>query len=123
PPREAPREFRLGVIAGASVGTWVDRWRERMPHVALEIAPLEFPTSREALGAVDLALVRLPLDDDDLHVIRLYDETPVVVAAADSHLMAAEELAASDLEGETLFVPADSAFGDLDIAGTVPARG
>lgn len=110
------------MIDGASVGSWIDRWRERMPHVTLEIVPLEFPTQREALPSLNAALVRLPLDDHELHVIRLYDEVPVVVASADSHLLAADELETGDLAGETLIVPADSAFGALEIPGTLAPR-
>ena len=51
--------------------------------------------------------MRLPIDAEGLHVIPLYDEVPVVVAAADSHLMAADELDLADLAGEIVVVPRD----------------
>ena len=78
-----------------------------MPDNPLELIPLEVATQRDALaaGEVDAALVRLPIDQGGLHVIRLYDETPVVVCAADSHLTAADELTVADLAGEVVFAP------------------
>ncbi|MFT4212581.1 MAG: LysR family substrate-binding domain-containing protein, partial [Microbacterium sp.] len=121
-PAEAgpPGPFRLGAIPGATPGTWIDRWRERMPDDPLELVPLEVAGQREALtsGAVDAAIVRLPVDRDGLHVIALYDEAPVVVFPADSHLAAADELTADDLAGEVLIVPVDDVL-DLDVPGTV----
>ncbi len=124
PAPEEPRTFRLGVVPGATPGKWVDTWKERMPHVPLELVTLEFASQREALteGAVDAALLRLPLDDEGLHLIRLYEEVPVVVASADSHLLAAEELDPADLAGETLIVPRDDVLGDLELPGTLPPR-
>ncbi|GAA2001743.1 LysR substrate-binding domain-containing protein [Microbacterium ulmi] len=115
-----PGPFRLGAIPGATPGKWIDVWRERMPRTALELVPLEVARQREALldGSVDAALVRLPLDTTGLHVIPLYDEAPVVVVPADSHLTAADELDPADLEGEVLVTPADDVLGIL-IPGTV----
>ena len=107
--------FVLGAIPGATPGKWVSTWRERMPHTPLELRPLEVATQREALvsGDVDAALVRLPIDRDDLHVIALYDELPVVVVNAGSNLTVAEELDVADLAGEVLITPADDV---LDVA-------
>lgn len=124
PSPEEPRTFRLGVVPGATPGKWIDTWKERMPHVPLELVPLAFATQRESLtsDAVDAAIVRLPLDDEGLHVITLYDEIAVVVASADSHLLAADELTADDLAGETLIVPQDHVLGELDIPGTLAPR-
>ncbi|MDW4573784.1 LysR family substrate-binding domain-containing protein [Microbacterium sp. M3] len=108
-----PASFTLGAIAGATPGKWIDTWNERMPRTPLTLVPLAFADERRALldGEVDAAIVRLPLDRDGLHAIPLYDELPVVVCAKDSHLTAADELAASDLEGEVLIVPADDVLG------------
>ena len=112
----APRSLRLGLIPGATPGKWLDAWRERMPAVAVEISHLEVARQRDALvhGDVDLALIRLPIDRDDLSVIVLYDETAVVVCAADSALTAVDELTLNDLAGEVVFVPGDAVY-DLDI--------
>jgi DNA-binding transcriptional LysR family regulator len=98
----------------------VDLWRERMPRTSLELVPLPVADQRRALidGRVDAALVRLPIDAELLHVIPLYEEVPVVVCARDSHLTAAEELTAADLEGEVMIVAQDDVL-DLGIPGTV----
>ncbi|MGX1792756.1 LysR substrate-binding domain-containing protein [Microbacterium sp. NPDC055312] len=119
---ETPRVFRLGVIPGATPGKWVDAWKGRMPHVDIELVPITFAGERAAIDALDAALVRLPLSDrDDLHVIPLYDEVPVVVASADSHLMAADQLTADDLAGQVLIVPGDDVLGPLDLPTEAPS--
>jgi len=89
------------------------------------MVPLSVAGQRAALdaGQIDAAIVRLPLagPDDDVHVIRLYDEVPVVVAAVDASLMAAEELTADDLAGEVLIVAADDVYDGLELP-TEPAK-
>ena len=117
-----PRTFRLGVVPGATPGKWIDAWQQRMPHVPLELVPLEASAQHAALRDVDAALVRLPFLDPSLHVITLYEEVPVVVAAADSHLMAVDELTTADLAGEVVIALTDDALGPLDLPGTLPAR-
>jgi DNA-binding transcriptional LysR family regulator len=120
-PSAPPAErFVLGAFPGATPGKWIDVWKDRMPHTALELVSLAVADQRRALvdGEVDAALVRLPVDRTDLHVIALYDEVPVVVTAADSHLTAADELELADLAGEVVIVPRDDVLG-LDVAGAV----
>lgn len=120
--REEPRTLRLGLVPGTTPGKWIGTWKERMPHVELELVPLSFADQRERLDEVDLALVRLPLDrPDDLHVIPLYDEVPVVVASAESHLMAVDRLTADDLVGEVLITPGDDVLGPLRLPTITPA--
>ncbi len=94
-----------------------------MPANPLELVPLEVATQRAALAAgdIDAALVRLPIEQDGLHVIRLYDETPVVVCAADSHLTAADELTLADLTGEVVFAARDDVLGVIVPGATPPA--
>ena len=91
-----------------------------MPRTRLELVPLAVAGQRRALleGEVDVALVRLPIAKDDLHVIPLYEEVPVVVCASGSHLTAADELDTADLVGEVLIVPGDDLLG-IRIPGTV----
>ncbi len=91
-----------------------------MPHNPLELVPLTVAGQGAALAAgdVDAALVRPPVDADGLSVIPLYEERPVVVCAADSHLTAADELTLDDLAGEILLVPQDAVF-DVAVPGAV----
>ncbi len=112
-PPVRPGPFRLGAIPGATPGKWIDVWQDRMPQHPFELLPLTVAAQREALdaGDVDAALVRLPIDAAGLHVIRLYDEIPVVVCARDSHLTAADELTAADLAGEVLITARDDVLG------------
>lgn len=110
----------LGVIPGATPGRWIDAWNERMPRHPLDLRAVAVATQRDELfdGGLDAALVRLPIDRDGLHVIVLYDETPVVVAPADSHLTAVDELELADLRGEIVIVPGDDVLG-IDVPGSV----
>ena len=119
PESEEPRTFRLGVVPGSTPGKWIDAWKQRMPHVPVEVVPITVAGQREAVADLDAALVRLPVADDSLHVITLYDEVPVVVASLDSHLLAADELSVADLAGEVVMTPLDDPLGPLDIPGAV----
>lgn len=116
---EEPRTFRLGVMPGATPGKWIDAWKTRMPHVPVELVPIEVATQTESLDDLDAAIVRLPLADDSLHVITLYDEVPVVVASIESHLLTVDELTVADLAGELVMTPIDDPLGPLDIPGAV----
>ncbi|KAA9107881.1 LysR family substrate-binding domain-containing protein [Microbacterium rhizomatis] len=113
--------LRLGLVPGATPGKWIDAWRDRLPDVPVEVTVLDVATQRErVLGEeIDIALVRLPIDDDGLHVIPLYDEIPVVVCASDSALTAADELDLADLAGEVVIVPRDAVY-DFAVPGSIP---
>lgn len=115
--------FRLGAIPGATPGKWIDAWYDRHPGVALELVPLAVADQRRALddGEVDAALVRLPIDSDGLNVIPLYDEVPVVVTAAESHLTAADELGLDDLAGEIVIAAEDDVLG-VQVPGSVAPK-
>jgi DNA-binding transcriptional LysR family regulator len=117
-----PGTFRLGAIAGATPGKWIDIWQERMPRNPLELVSLTPADQRDALrrDEVDTALIRLPIDAADLHVIPLYDELAVVVCARDSHLTAADELTTADLDGEILLTPLDDVIGFTAPGTTAP---
>ena len=123
PGPQMPERFTLGTIAGATPGKWIDAWQERFPRVPLLLHPLERDDQRAALtsGEVDAALVRLPIGREGLHVIALYDELPVVVASADSHLCAAEELTLDDLDGEVVITPLDDVVA-VTVPGAVAPR-
>lgn len=99
-----------------------------MPRTRLELREITPASQREQIvvGSVDAALIRLPIDKTDLHVIPLYDEVPVVVMSNDSSLSVAEELTAEDLADEVLIVPEDDVLhaavpGTLAPAFAAPA--
>lgn len=119
---EAARTFRLGVIPGATPGKWIDAWKERMPHVRLEVVPISVDDQRTALDGLDAALVRLPMQGDDVSAIPLYDELPVVMMSSDSNLTVAAELTADDLSGEVVIVPRDDVLGVIEIPGAVAPK-
>lgn len=123
PTAPEPTTFVLGAIPGATPGKWIDTWRERMPHVELELRPIEVAAQRDELlaGGLDAALVRLPLDKDGLSVIPLYEERPVVVVSTESHLTAADELELADLAGEVVITPADDVLGLVVPGAVAPA--
>lgn len=111
--------FRLGAVPGATPGKWIDTWKQRMPRVTLELVPIDPGTQRAAIEELDAALIRLPLTDDTLHLIPLYDEISVVVTSAESHLLVVDELDRADLAGEVLITPLDDVLGPLEIPGVV----
>ncbi|MFK0403450.1 LysR substrate-binding domain-containing protein [Microbacterium sp. NPDC090225] len=122
---DEPRTFRLGVVPGATPGKWIDAWKLRMPHVALEVVPVAVSDQDAAIDDLDAALVRLPLGADTLdalHVISLYDEVPVVVASIESHLLAADDLHLADLAGEVLIALTDDTLPALDAPGALAPR-
>ena len=91
-----------------------------MPHNPLQLVPLTVAEQAHALavGEVDAALVRPPVGADGMSVIPLYEELPVVVCSADSHLTAADELTVDDLAGEIVIVPRDAVL-DVAVPGAV----
>jgi DNA-binding transcriptional LysR family regulator len=101
--------FRLGYVPGVTPDKWARIWAERRPHVHLQLVLV---TTDEAVqlirtGAVDAAVVRLPIDRTGLHVIPLYTETTVAVVPKDHILSATEEAAVADLAAEIVLGPQD----------------
>ncbi len=99
--------FRLGGVPGVTPAKWMRVWAERVPDVPIELVPLDDADAVAALGdgRADAVLARLPLDDDaldELHVVALYEELPVVVAAQGHPIVAFDTVTVADLEGETM---------------------
>lgn len=99
--------FRLGGVPGVTPAKWMRVWAERMPDVPIDLVAVDDADAAGALqdGRVDAVLARLPLDEDaldDLHVVGLYEELPVVVAAKGHPIVAFDTVAVADLEGETM---------------------
>lgn len=104
--------FRLAYVPGVTPGKWVRIWAERRPRVPLELVTA---TTDEAVtlirtGAVDAALVRLPIDRTGLHMIPLYTETTVAVVPKEHLVTATEEATIADLADEIVLHPRDDAL-------------
>ncbi|WP_162321439.1 LysR substrate-binding domain-containing protein [Nesterenkonia haasae] len=119
----------LGAIPGATPDKWAARWRERFPDHALEVKYYDDAgqLTRISEGTVNIGYVRfreheVEVDTDVYHRVLLYREDPVVCAAADHWIAAAEEsVDAAELAGETFLDSAqmlqDWAAGSADVAG------
>lgn len=103
-PRRADGPFRVAFVPGVTPDKWARIWSERMPRVRLELSPVEEEQQTRVLydGRADMCFVRLPVDQEDLHVIPLYREVPVVVAPKDHFVEAADEVSVADLADEHL---------------------
>jgi DNA-binding transcriptional LysR family regulator len=103
--------LRLGFVIGATPDKWARTWRQRRRE-PLELVPLEQRGQTDGLrdGSLDLALVRLPVDREGLHLIPLYDEKAVVVVGKDHLVTAAEEVTTDDLADEQLVLPHESGW-------------
>lgn len=106
--------FRVGFVTGATPDKWARAWRERRPE-PLELVPVTEDEQERALreGDLDMCLVRLPVDRDGLHLVRLYDEQPVVVVGREHVVTATAEddaVTLEDLEDEQLVLPHPSGW-------------
>lgn len=118
PSIEAPRPFRVAFVPGVTPDRWARVWAERLPRSPLELRPVEADEQTAVLydGRADMCFVRLPVDRDDLHVIPLYEEVPVVVVAKGHFVEAADEVTLADLADEHLVQDPDTVPGWRDIA-------
>jgi len=104
--------LRIGFVTGATPDKWARHWRDRRRE-PLDLVPVTEEDQLDGVrdGSLDMALVRLPVDRDGLHCVRLYDELQVVVASRD-HLLAAadDEVSTADLVDEQLVRPHPSGW-------------
>jgi DNA-binding transcriptional LysR family regulator len=93
--------FRLGFVTGATPDKWAGTWRERQRE-PIELVPVTEDVQEHGIrtGALDMALVRLPVDRDGLHLIPLYEELPVAVMNVDDALTLLDEVTTDDLADE-----------------------
>lgn len=99
--------LRIGFVTGATPDKWARHWRDRRRE-PLELVPVTEADQLDGVrdGRLDMALVRLPVDRDELHCVRLYEEVQVAVASRDHVLAAAdEEVTTADLVDEQLVRP------------------
>jgi DNA-binding transcriptional LysR family regulator len=101
--------FRLGYVPGVTPGKWVRIWAERRPDVPLELVTATTDEAVELIrtGAVDAAVLRLPIDRTGLHTIPLYTETTVAVVPKEHVFSVGEEATLADLADEIVLRPRD----------------
>jgi hypothetical protein len=101
---EARDVFRVDFVAGVSPDKWARRWAGRVPDCRLDLVPVDLAAQLDGVRdrAASMALVRLPVDRDGLHVIPLYEEVPVVVAGREHVVAAFDEVDVADLADEVL---------------------
>lgn len=99
-----PAPFVVAFVVGVTPGKWARVWAERLPRHPLELraAGQEHALQGVRAGEVDAAFLRLPVTDESLSAIPLYEEQPVVVAAKDHPVEAFAALSGADLDGETV---------------------
>jgi hypothetical protein len=117
-PDDPSGPLRVDFVTGVTPDKWSRTWAERHPEDPLELTPVDDADALERLrsGATTLSLIRLPVDRTGLHVIPLYEETPVVVVAKEHAAAAFDELDITDLVDEVLLQPADTVPGWRDAA-------
>jgi DNA-binding transcriptional LysR family regulator len=96
--------FRIEFVPGVTPDKWLRVWARRMPDSPLEANPVDDQDAVRHLrdGTASMALLRLPVDKDGLHVIPLYEEVPVVVVSKEHVVAAFDEVGIADLSGEVL---------------------
>lgn len=116
-----PVTFSIAFAAGVTPTKWTRTWAERRPDAPLEVFRADSLEQVAVLhdGRADVSLVRLPVDSDDLSVIVLYNEVPVVVFAKDHQLAGSETVELADLAGEHLLQNPDDVPQWRDIATEV----
>jgi DNA-binding transcriptional LysR family regulator len=104
-----PLRLTVGYVPGVTPAKWARTWAERHPEIPLQLHAVASADAADALraGAIDVALLRPLVDTSGTAVIPLYEETTVVVVPSDHLLTAADEIAASDLDGEPILIPLD----------------
>ena len=114
--------LRLRYVAGVSPAKWLRVWNQRRPDLPLEAVRVEQAEQLADLiaGDADVAFVRLPIDDDGLHTIPLWEEVAVAVLPKDHPLAEAESLALADLEADPVapMQPETAMTVELVAAGT-----
>lgn len=103
--------LRVGFVTGTTPDKWARSWREQRPE-PLELVPVTEADQESMLrdDSLDLCLVRLPIEREGLHLVRLYDEVAVVVAARDHLVTAADQVMLADLVDEHLVRPHPSGW-------------
>lgn len=109
-----PPTLRIGYVPGVTLTKWRRIWGERYRET-LDVTPVVEAAQRSALlaGEVDMCFVRLPIERDELHVIPLYEEQPVLWLSKGHPLAERDEVSTADLDGHNVLTVADEASIEL----------
>ncbi|HWH27094.1 MAG TPA: LysR family transcriptional regulator substrate-binding protein [Pseudolysinimonas sp.] len=111
--------FVVLFVTGVTPGKWTRMWNERMRRRPLDIraASNDDALSGVLAGSAHMAFLRDVDATDELNVIPLYRETPVVVTSRESLLASLDSITCSDLDG--LDEPRQELLDDTHISGTL----
>lgn len=109
----------MAFVPGVTLTKWRTIWQERFPRVPLVVQEVTQAGQRGVLdsGEADLCFARLPLETDELHLIRLYDEVPVAWVAKDHAVAAVEDVSLEELADEDCRTEVNPQAIDLVAAG------
>ncbi len=94
--------LRVAFVTGSTPDKWARRWAEGR-RGTLDLVPVTEDEQRALLdsGAVDMLVARMPVGDTtDLHVVRLYEEQPVVVVGREHAAAEFDRIDLADLDQE-----------------------
>ncbi|GAA1521137.1 LysR family transcriptional regulator [Kribbella lupini] len=103
------RRLAVGFRTGIPVIPATQVFEAQHPDVVVDVQRIEWDDSAAMLldGRIDVAYVRLPIDETGLRVIPLYTEPLLVVLPTGHRLAGKEEVTEADLTGEPLVWHAD----------------
>ncbi|MBL7252978.1 LysR family transcriptional regulator [Paractinoplanes lichenicola] len=98
------RRLVVGFRAGIVVTPAARAFATRQPEVVVDVQRIEWDDQAAMLldGRIDVAYVRLPIDETGLRVTPLYTEPRVAVLPAAHRLAGKEQITEADLAGEPL---------------------
>src|SRR3954468_15046635 len=104
------RRLTVGFRAGIPVIPAARAFEARHPDVVVDVQRIEGDDQAPMLldGRIDVAYVRLPIDETGLRLTPLYTEPFMVALPADHRLAGKDEVTEADLAGEPLIWHADA---------------
>jgi DNA-binding transcriptional LysR family regulator len=110
-------------VPGVTPGKWSRTWNSRMRREPLTLLPLAPDAALASVldGSAHMGLLRDVVATDELHVIPLYREQPVVVAARDSLVAALDTVTLADLASLDVLRDQDAAAVELVATGAAVA--
>lgn len=105
-PEIVPPALTVAYARGVNPGKWARIWSERRPDDELRLIRVDLDEQRAVLasGAADVVLARVPIDQDGLNTIALFEELPVVVFAKGAALGVEDTVGMAALADEQLIM-------------------